>query len=305
MAKYQFEVHYDGPALENNSIPVKDLAPSLLSLSEAFQTIQSLNNPDETPLSLNISATQKGSFIADLLLVNGPDLLQKAMDILNSGPSTALINLTTYVGIFVEAVNAIKNIASRKIAEKKEKAGQVELKLDDHTKLTMSKEAFKAYTSVEFRKEVHDVVKPLQSEGIDNIDFSHNQKVKVSVKAKEYKNFSVPAVHEKQLDSQESTVYLQILNVAFEHGKWKFSDGANQFFATIADEDFIEAVKKNKQRFGSTDTLKVKMKTVQSLDKTGKLKKEYTIVKVLEHFKGAEQLELDLFENNSKDKDEQ
>ena len=45
MAKYKLQVHYDGPSLEDNSIPIKDLAPSLLSLSEAFQTIQELTHP--------------------------------------------------------------------------------------------------------------------------------------------------------------------------------------------------------------------------------------------------------------------
>lgn len=110
MAKYEFEVHYQGIALKNNSIPIKDLAPSLLSLSEAFQTIQKIKSPGSDALSLNITATKKGSFIAELLLVNGQNLLKQAMNILNSNPSQALINLTTYVTLFAETINAIKKI---------------------------------------------------------------------------------------------------------------------------------------------------------------------------------------------------
>lgn len=298
MAKYKFQVHYDGPSLENNSIPVKDLAPSLLSLSEAFQTIQELTHPEEEPLSLDIKATNKGSFIAELFLVNGPDLFKRAMDILNSNPSQAFLNLTTYVGIFVEVINIIKQVAGRKIKSTKKEKGTVEIQLDEHTKLTMSEEAFRVYKNINFRKEVHDVMQPLDSTGINKIEFTHAEDKKISIEKHDYKNFKVPDIREKELDSVISEVYLQILNVAFEHGKWKFSNGSSQFFATIEDEQFLKAVKKNEQRFGSTDTLKVKLKTSQYLDKDGKLKSNYAILKVLEHIKGSEEIELDLYDDD-------
>ncbi|WEV40345.1 hypothetical protein [Lactobacillus sp. ESL0681] len=301
MAKYKFEVHYVGEAVENSSIPINDLAPSLLSLSEAFQTIQKINNPDGERLSLNISATKKGSFIAELFLVNGPDLIKKAMNLLNGNDSQAFLNLTQYAGIFITAVDTIKRIADKKIASKKEEEGQVKLKLDDETSLTIPEAVFKTYGNVEFRKQIHDVMKPLDKSGISGIDFSHDEKIKVSVGEKEYHNFEVPPTKEKELTDEVSEVYLQIINVAFEHGKWKFSNGASQFFADIEDQDFLDAVTKNEQRFGSTDTLKVKMKTSQYLDTDGKLKSNYTILKVLDHIKGSEEIELDLFDSNKKD----
>ncbi|AUJ27146.1 hypothetical protein DM473_09670 [Lactobacillus helveticus] len=74
--------------------------------------------------------------------------------------------------------------------------------------------------------------------------------------------------------------------------------GDSTFFANITDEDFLKAVEKNEQQFGSTDTLKVKLKTEQYLDKNGKLKSDYTVTKVLDHIKGSEEIELDLFDNN-------
>ncbi|NRO05079.1 hypothetical protein IMAU30005_01962 [Lactobacillus helveticus] len=49
------------------------------------------------------------------------------------------------------------------------------------------------------------------------------------------------------------------------------------FIANITDEYFLKAVEKNEQQFGSTDTLKVKLKTEQYLDKNGKLKSDYTV----------------------------
>ena len=130
---------------------------------------------------------------------------------------------------------------------------------------------------------------------------SQDKSISVTVDHTDYKKFEVPTVQEKQLDTNESVVFLQIINVAFEHGKWKFSMGDSTFFADITDEDFLKAVEKNEQQFGSTDTLKVKLKTEQYLDKNGKLKSDYTVTKVLDHIKGSEEIELDLFDDKDSD----
>ncbi|HFK6718069.1 TPA: hypothetical protein ACGY1E_002343, partial [Listeria monocytogenes] len=109
----------------------------------------------------------------------------------------------------------------------------------------------------------------------------------------DYSLFEVPQTKNKELEPTISEVYLQIINVAFEHGKWKFSDGTNQFFASIEDEEFIAAVEKNQQQFGSTDTLRVILQNNQQLTSNG-LKSEFVVTKVLEHLKGAQQIALDL-----------
>ncbi|QFR62681.1 hypothetical protein LH991_01080 [Schleiferilactobacillus harbinensis] len=111
MATYNFTVRYYGKALDAHRIPVRDLAPSLLALSEAFQEIQHIQNPTEPDLSLDIQASDNGSFLVDLILANGPDLLNRAMNLLNSQPSTALINLSGYVALFIDAVQLIKKLA--------------------------------------------------------------------------------------------------------------------------------------------------------------------------------------------------
>lgn len=302
MAKYKFDVHYEGPGLENNSIPIRDLAPSLLALSDAFQTIQSIKNPGEAPLSLNISATKKGSFIAELLLVNGQDLFKQAMDLLNSDQSQALINLIEYASIFSGVVGLLKKGITKIKSVIEKENNKVELTLEDNTKLEIDKDVFVVYKNAEFRKNINSVIQPLNKQGIDSITFSASQETNINVKITkdEVEKFDVPDTKEKQLDSNELEVYLQIINVAFEHGKWKFSEGNNtsQFFADIEDEDFLESVQKNKIQFGSTDTLKVKLRKTQYLDKSGALKTDYTIVKVLQHIKGAEEIELDLYSDD-------
>lgn len=295
MAKYDLSVRYYGEALEDNSIPVKELAPSLLALSEAFQEIQFLENPDEPPLSLDIKATEKGSFKIDLLLINGQDILNQAINFLNGNESNALSNLVTYVTIFGGAIKLIKCIAKSKV-KKREKIdeGSVKITFEDKTTIEIPEKSIEATKSIEFRRNIKEVIKPLESEGINGIDFYHEKEEIISIKEEEAVAFEVPEKEDEELETTESEVYLQIINVAFEHGKWKFSNGTNTFYASIQDEGFIDGVKKNQQQFGSTDTLKVKLLTSQKIDKDGKLKSEFTVLKVIDHIKGHKQLELDL-----------
>lgn len=295
MAKYDFSVRYYGEALEDNTIPIRDLAPSLLALSEAFQEIQSITNPDEAPLSLDIKATEKGSFKIDLLLVNGPDLLDQALSFLNGSETNAFANLVMYASVFGGAVQLIKKLWNSQI-DKSENIdeGTVKITFEDKTIIEIPKESIEATKSIEFRKNVKEVVKPLESNGIEGMNFYNTKEITTTIKKKEIEAFNVPDVEDQELEVTESELYLQIINVAFEHGKWRFSNGSDTFYASIEDESFINSVKKNQQQFGSTDRLKVKLRTAQKIDKTGKLKSDFTVLKVLEHVKGSKQLELDL-----------
>lgn len=295
MSKYDFSVHYYGNALEDNRIPVKELAPSLLALSKAFQEVQHITHPYEEPLSLDIKATEKGSFIVDLILTNGKDILAQAIDFLNGNESNALANLVMYAGIFSGAIQCVKKLAKTKIAKREDVSdGKTKITFEDKTTIEIPKESLEATKNIEFRKSMKEVINPLQSDGIDGIDFYHEKEASVKISKEDVPAFDVPEIEDKELETVDSEVYLQIINVAFEHGKWKFSNGTNTFYAAIEDEEFIDAVKKNKQQFGSTDTLKAKLRTSQTLDKEGKLKSEFTILKVLDHVEGPKQLELDL-----------
>lgn len=295
MAKYDFSVRYYGDALEDNSIPIKELAPSLLALSEAFQEVQFIANPHEETISLDIKATEKGSFIIDLILTNGKDIFDQAISFLNGTESNALSNLVTYVSIFSGALTFIKKNAKSKV-DKNESLdnGSIKITFKDQTTIEIPKESIEATRSVKFRRNMKEVIKPLETDGIEGIDFYHIKEEAIEINKNDAVAFEVPELEDKELETTESEVYLQIINVAFEHGKWKFSNGSNSFYASIEDESFIDGVKKNLQQFGSTDTLKVKLRTSQKIDKEGKLKSDFTILKVIEHIKGHKQLELDL-----------
>lgn len=293
MAKYNLSIRYAGDEVEQGRISIDQLAPSLLALSKTFKDIQRTLNPAEQPISLDITATQKGSFVVDLILASGPDLLKQAFDILTSKQSQSLEALGFYVTSFAGVINFIIKSYHKKIKSKETKdEGQIKINFSDGTSIVISQPVFELYMNVEVRQAIHDTLEPLDS-GVEKIElYAQDEKPRIQISESDYKAFSVPKVKDKELEPVVSEVYLQIVNVAFEHGKWKFYNGTNSFFAKIEDKDFISSVERNEYQFGSTDSLKVRLRTEQFMTEGG-LKSEFFIEKVLEHIPGAKQIELD------------
>ena len=301
MATYNLSIRYAGDAITDGRIPIRDLAPSLLALSESFQQIQQVIDPDSDPISLDIKATSKGSFIVDLILANGKDIISHVVSLLNSDPTNAALNLRGIVTTFYGVIKLIKKLYNKKIRKQETLAdGEIKLTLDNNESVKISKSILDSYQNVNIRTSVHSVVKPLEKDGINSVEINSAKSLKVSVKKEEYKKFVVPKAKDKELDDKVyEAEYLQIETVAFGHdNKWKFSEDTNKFWASIEDKDFLDRVEKNQTQFGSTDILKVRLRKKTYSTNEG-LKNEYIIEKVLEHQKGAQQIELD-FENDNK-----
>ena len=289
MAQYEMSIRYTGEALEDGRMPIKDLAPALLAISGALQEIQRIKDPNQPTLAVDIKATKKGSFIVDLILANGPDVFSRAVELLTSRDTEAFLNLVGYGSLFFGMFKLIKSKTKK---EEKLESGQIKITLDNGETVIMGDSDLQVYRSVEFRTQIRQAVTPLEKEGIDSIEFSSEKIEKLKITKSDVKSFDVPNIKDEEMPSSTSIIYVQLLNVAFEHGKWRFFDGSSKFFATIEDEGFMEAVIKGTQQFSTNDRLKVKLRTEQKMTARG-LESEFYIEEVLEHIPGAVQLELD------------
>lgn len=89
-ATYTFTLAYDGEALADHRMPVRELAPALLALGEAFDRANALVNEDRAQVSLDVRATEAGSFDIDLILTV---LATGAVPLLSGPGITAVLNL--------------------------------------------------------------------------------------------------------------------------------------------------------------------------------------------------------------------
>lgn len=230
MAQYEMSIRYTGEALEDGRMPIKDLAPALLAISGALQEIQRIKDPNQPTLAVDIKATKKGSFIVDLILANGPDVFSRAVELLTSRDTEAFLNLVGYGSLFFGMFKLIKSKTKK---EEKLESGQTKITLDNGETVIMGDSDLQVYRSVEFRTQIRQAVTPLEKEGIDSIEFSSEKIEKLKITKSDVKSFDVPNIKDEEMPSSTSIIYVQLLNVAFEHGKWRFFDGSSKFFATI------------------------------------------------------------------------
>jgi len=59
-------LEYDGPALSNHEMNVRDLAPTLLGVADLLQDLNRRINPRAPDLSVAVRSTSQGSFGIDL-----------------------------------------------------------------------------------------------------------------------------------------------------------------------------------------------------------------------------------------------
>jgi hypothetical protein len=161
MASTEFAVVYDGPVLADGSMPIRDLAPALLALGELFVETSVVAYPDQEPVSLNIKATEEGSFLVQLA-IHSPDAWDQVIHLFSSSPVTALANIKALViesgfGLFW-LIKRLRGRGIKKVEHPVVESGKVRLTLDDGTVLEIPAEVLTLYRNVRIRRRAREVV---------------------------------------------------------------------------------------------------------------------------------------------------
>jgi hypothetical protein len=291
MAETAFDLAYEGDALADGRMPVRDLAPALLALGEIFTEASQVVAPGRPPAALEIQATSEGSFVVHLLL-GGWDAIN---DIFTSDDATTLVNLKEAIvggtGLFV----LIKRLFGRAVKQQEAgpEPGEITITLDDGTRLTVPKAAWDLYGNVEVRKKTRKVIEPLSKPGVESVVFEVDEQVTVRLDAADAPAFELPASLPEPLGENELELVLSIVSVAFkDDNKWRLSDGQQTFFAIIHDEAFLQRVAQG-EPFRSGDMLRCSLRIVQTKDDEG-LHTEYEVLEVLDHIPRQTQMQIDL-----------
>jgi hypothetical protein len=291
MADKTFDITYDGPALASGTMPVRDLAPSLLSLAEIFTTASLVVFPTREPVSLEIKATAEGSFEVELI-AHTVKLFDDAVDIFGSNPIQALEGLVfTIVGAQKSLFWLIKSIGSQKVVQEESattEPGHVTLTLEDGTKLEgIPTDVVTLYKSLPIRRQARQVVTPLYREGVDVIRFKVDSSTEAEVTKDDLPAYEVAPGSEDVIVDVVQPMVLEVVSPVFEEGnKWRFNDGERKFSAAIDDEEFIARVNAG-EAFAKGDLLHCDVRVIQSrVD--GKLSIERRIVRVREHHRASD-----------------
>ena len=293
----EFLLAYDGDALKENTMDVRDLAPALIAFGELFTRANSILNGENISVSLKVRATKPGSFELLLQLAQNYHTTTQFLsgDLVTSASS--LVGLVVGVPtIGISLFKVFKKLKGKKPTVTEQPSG-VTLKADN-IELYVPTEVFRLYQDGEVKRLSQAVIEPLFREGIDKITVKDKdgKKELISVKKKDASSFTFTDINDEEgTENIIPRLALRLVSPTFDikRSKWKLDDGSGGKWYSIEDEKFLREVREHKRRFGMGDYLICRVKTVQRVTEKG-LEIERTILLVLDHKQAGEQLPLSL-----------
>lgn len=296
MSSATFRVIYDGPALSEHQMDVRDLAPALLALGDALEHAHGVLSRDKSTVRLKVKASfTAGSFGVELELLQS--VFEQALDMFSGRTGSAAANLVTILGFgggaVVGLVQLIQKLRGRSITKVIDlDDGRTQLHVGDEF-IEVEQDVLTLYRDWRVRKALERAIEePLQKPGIESFASTVDPQAGFSVVGKaDASYFHAPPPEEEVLGDEEQIMNLQLVTVAFqEENKWRFSDGASSFYASVFDERFIERINFG-EPFSKGDVLRARVKKRQWLAGEN-IRAEYQVLEVLEHRRAHAQLSL-------------
>jgi hypothetical protein len=290
MVQSAFGVRYDGPGVEDGRMPVRDLAPALLALGELFAEASVVLYPDREPVALDIRATERGSFVVDLIVQSNWD---QFINIFGSQAADAIAHFQELIVGGVGLFAFIKNLRNRQVtkSEGSNLPGHVRLTLEDGTTLEVPTEVVALHGRLAVRKRVREVITPLDRPGVDRVGFEIDREVTVEIESGDLPAFEPPESTDESLGEYETEMVVSIASVAFTDNKWRLRDGTSTFYAAMEDGDF-QARMDAGEAFRKGDMLRCRMRVEQYRNEDGQLRDDHVVTHVVEHIPRSPQMQL-------------
>ena len=287
----RFHVVYDGPALTEHWMDVRDLAPALVAFADLFTAANKEINGDTAEVRVQVNASFKaGSFGIDLIA--SQHLLSQIKDMFAGNGATAIANGWTILqivgftggGLAGGLVGLLRVLKGRRPVKIEQKGDVATVWMTQTETIEVERDVIRLYRNSVVRTSLEKVVSPLEREGITDFGVVVNGQVVLDVHDDEVTSFSA-AVSDVDAEVVSDTItrkMLQIEYLAFKDGnKWRVHDGTATYHASIEDKEFLANIDAG-ERFRKGDVLVVELRQVQSIV-NAKLVNESIIVKVLEH----------------------
>lgn len=292
-------ITYDGPALINHEMEVRQLAPALHAVGDLLDNANRVLNGPDSKVAVSVKGSFKtGSFGIDFSFLQGWS--RSVVDMFNSREMVATLGLLALLGLSGKdatrgLIGVIKWVKGRAITKVIKTESIATIHVDEES-LEIELKVLQLLMDIETRQALDGVIhEPLSHDGIDMFASGTDSEIEVTVNRAESVWFATPEVLEQTISQTETEERLQLVAVVFkDDNKWRFSDGVASFYAAILDNEFLNRVDRDEERFGKNDIFRVLVKRRSFLDVSGVLRQEVTILQVLEHTSAARQIHLPL-----------
>lgn len=305
-------IAYNGTAIENGEMDVRDLAPALIAFADLVESVNNvLDGEQSIKVMLNQDSLQRGSF--DITFILNMGILDQVSLFVSDAKTNGLDDLMTVLGWGESAVGVggsivagifslLKIIGNRRIKDVEQKDDQrAEIILDDGERIQTTKNTANVIINVSCRLNIEKVIQPLVRSGIDTFELRDPKKREdknpiETISKGEVIYFkapqSAPFEDREEERSADMEMVVTIITISFNDGKWKVSLGEDNFiWVTIEDDAFNESVRTRKLAFAKGDMLRIRYHMVQEI-RDHKLHSKYIVTKVLEVKHASEQVAL-------------
>ena len=283
-AESQFAIIYDGEALQDGSIDVRDLAPALLGLGDLVSEANREVTGGQVPVALRVrSDFERGSFHVNLEIGG---LYHRFVEVFSGPDATAWATFLTLLGIsgVFGLFQLIKLARGRKptTVVEIEETHRMRVKFEGDAPVEVDRRVWRLFENNRARRAIQAVVQPVLRSGIEVLKFRRGNQDTVSVDKSEAEAFIAPLDRANETVSHAEKI-LRIVAPSFkEDNKWRVNDGTSTFYAWLRDPAFLARVQDGIEAFRKGDILHVILETKQWED-TNELHAEHSIVQVNGH----------------------
>ncbi|HTV42318.1 MAG TPA: hypothetical protein VMF08_17240 [Candidatus Sulfotelmatobacter sp.] len=299
-----FSIKYEGEALADHTIDVLDLAPALLALPTLIQEANRIANNDGSTLSIRVKppsvSASAGSFEIGFSVIR--DAVEHSVDFFNAPGVSALTNATSLLwwgtatatagaeATLIAFVRFMEGRKAQKVTRIDDSFVEVET---DGDSIKIRAKVWELYQSPTIRAAFYQVVKPLERDGVEKLEFKSPAGQTAEVKQEDAPFYLPPPEHVEPLQEfPPRETFVNVVHMWFRNGnKWRFSEGDNEWSADVKDHRFIESLLKGEETISANDYLKVVVKQTQTRYGST-IHSDYEILKVLEHRKVPKQIPL-------------
>ena len=290
----RFAINYDGPILKDHTMNARDLAPTLLAISDLCQEANNALGGEDSNVEVRVRATGEGSF--DLLLEAVQLVSPLTPLLLEAGKPSArdMFELVTWLVEFFKRKRG-RSVTEEKIIPSKEGDIHYELRFEGDNNTVIINQAQKDIIhNYKARKGQHRLLSPLKVSGITafsirDMEKDEEQQTTIRVTETEFEEgyFDVVPIEiglaDELIPPQEIPASLILQSAVFKRGRaWEFFYGTEKIFARILDEKFNEEVFEGTKRFGRGDRFRVTLRITQNQLANGNIRNSYEILKVLD-----------------------